>query len=257
MTQMTEIPHSSWFRLRGKIADAVFVAPNIPMGTDWRRGTIADEIAEYVAESVVSTPWADYLALVATVLSMRGLTVNSIFAVLWSLNPRLKSFFEALGLRTMKEWNAEQQIPAYLKGELLPDHSSSMRLTFWHRYSSASRNVAEWIDALPVHDRQTYQQFALPIIDIPNATTLIMVHSQLRQQQQLREREIEGLIPTLTALRAAAHMRYNQLTRLLQAYEDALETVERDGLSLPVSFSYEESIIGDHRTPTMFLDVLR
>jgi hypothetical protein len=61
-----------------------------------------------------------------------------------------------------------------------------------------------------------------------------------QQQQDHRKEETEAVVPQFTALRAAAHFRYNRMRRLWQAYQQALEQVLPDRSNLPFDFSYEE-----------------
>jgi hypothetical protein len=62
----------------------------------------------------------------------------------------------------------------------------------------------------------------------------------LQQQQVHRKAETEAVLPHFSTLRAEAHFRYNRLTRLREAYQQAVAQVLPDHSNLPLAFSYDE-----------------
>jgi hypothetical protein len=61
-----------------------------------------------------------------------------------------------------------------------------------------------------------------------------------QRQQQARKRETDAIVPHFAAMRAQAHLRYNSLVRLRQAYQEAVARIVQNEQSLPVEYSYEE-----------------
>ena len=230
----------SWSDLEGMIAPVILHAPKTggdPRG-DWP--AVHSRIAGYLARHVVGVPWANHLALAAAVLAARQYDVVSIKVVVNTLHVRLKELFQALSLKTMSDFDAEHHIPLYLKGEILPDAQPSLRERFWIHYSTAAKQVWLWLETLPSDEKDQYQAFAFSVI--PHLAVVGLVkHKEMRQQQrQKRKTETDAIVPHFAVLRAQAHLRYNRLVRLRQAYHEALEQCQRDALTFPVEFSYEE-----------------
>ncbi len=240
---------AAWLDLAGKIAPEVLCAPKT--GGDPHGGwtPVPGLVIGYLLRNVVGSPWADHLALVAAVLSAHNRDVQTVRLTVMSLHARFSALFPALGLTAVDEWRNEIHLPLYLEAKVIPEDTLYMRHLFFRRYSSATRHVQGWLEVLPEAERQQYQCFVLPHIP-PFLHDMMSKEREIIQQQQAhRKEETEAVIPQFATLRAEAHFRFNRLSRLHQAYQQAVSQVLLDRSNLPIEFSYEE---GEPPTERLF-----
>ena len=229
-----------WQLLSGKIASEILIAPKTggdPQG-DWRK--VHHRLITYLENSVIGKPWDNHLALITAVLTAQLIDVTSVLSVLSRLNCRWKKLFPALGLQTIQEWNGEVHLPAYLKGELLPQDSQNTRIRFWIDYKAATKRVWRWFRSLETRDQGRYQPFILPVIDPKFVEGLVQRKEVENQQKLIRKQETDAIVSRYVELRAEAHFRYNKTIRLRHAWLSTLERLKREHYSLPFSFSYQE-----------------
>ena len=135
----------AWQRLRGRIADEVFMAPRTG-GDPHNQGhwpEVPHRVVSYLERNVLSTPWANTAVLLAAIMMARRFEVSSVIGKIVILHSRFTSLFACLGLARMEDWDAALHIPMYLSAEILPDDPQSIRQRFWVTYSSASKTMAQ------------------------------------------------------------------------------------------------------------------
>ncbi|MCI0627839.1 MAG: site-specific integrase [Acidobacteria bacterium] len=238
----TEGQLKAWERLRGKIADEVLLAPKTggdPHNQgDWRE--VPSRIVDYLERNVAARPWGNSLALMAAVLMAQRYDLSTVKTSLCLLHVRLSRLFEAFGLKTFRDWDPQQHIPACLKKDVLPEDSLYIRDKFWASYKSATRQMMRWQESLPENNRQVYKAFLLPAVN-PLRVEGLTLRTQIEEhQKQTRKKETDAVVPRFAELRAEAHFRYNRLSRLRRAYQEALRELEGKACDLPLSFSYDE-----------------
>lgn len=230
----------SWFDLTGHIAPEVLQAPKTggdPVG-GWPQ--VHGRVVAYFQNKVIGKPWANHLALIATVLTARRRDVQTVRLTCMVLNARFSSIFSALGLTDMREWKNDVHLPLYLRGEIVPDDSQYMRQLFLTRFRTATRQTQSWLEALPESERRQYQSFLFPEVSQFLHEQLNDWKELIQKQQEHRKAETEAVVPRFAELRAEAHFRYNRMCRLRQAYLQAVAQVLPDHSNLPLDFSYEE-----------------
>jgi hypothetical protein len=232
----------AWKCLRGKIAAEILIAPKTSSDPhnagNWP--AVPLRVVGYLERNIIENPWADTLALLAAIMAARRYEMSSILHKLAVLHTRFKALFQALILEEMVDWDAAQYIPDYLKGELLPSDSQNTRQRFWVDYHSASKLMSQWLANLPTEQQQVYQPFILPSLAQQHVEGLARFAEITARQRQARKAETDAVVPQFATIRAEAHFRYNRITRLHRAYQDAMQTLIRGGPSFPLNFSYEE-----------------
>jgi hypothetical protein len=193
----------------------------------------------YLERNVLSTPWANMMALLAAIMIARRFETSSVLCKIVILHSRFSSLFECLGLARMEDWDPAVHIPMYLGAEILPDDPQSVRQRFWVTYSSASKTMAQWLSAFREQERPAYQQFILPALSRLFVEGLIRRKEITQQQQRARKAETDAVVPRFAAIQAEAHFRQNRVARLRRAYMDALRGLQ-PRTRFPVTFSYEE-----------------
>ena len=247
-----EGPPRPWQRLAGKVAPEVLQAPKTAGDSltpgDWP--DVHGRVVGYLERTIVGTPWADHLALVAAVLTARRCDVATVRYRIQEVHAGFRRLFPALGLTTMADWQAERHLRAYLTAEVLPHDRLGRRHTFWKSYSSATRHLARWLAALPDADRTRYAAFVLPAVRADQVEGLTQTAEVQRQQRQRRRAATDAVVPQFAAIRAEAHRRHNRLRRLRQAVHAALRELEGpEPPAWPMAFSYDEGAAPEHGVP--------
>src|SRR5258708_38434557 len=88
----------SWQDLDGRIAPEVFQAPKTGGDLSGKWTQVHARIVKYFLRSIVGTPWADHLALIAAVLTSRRRDVNNVVYILRYLNPLYAYLFPSLNM---------------------------------------------------------------------------------------------------------------------------------------------------------------
>ena len=222
----------TWGDLAGHIASEVLQAPKTggdPNG-DWP--LVHERIAGYIRRNLLGTPWADHVALIAAVLTARRRDVQTVALVVQALHGRFRALFPALELKTIFDWKPDLHLPGYLKGAIVPGDSQYTRQSFLNKYLSATRQVQNWFDALPLTEQEIYRRFVLPVVNPLAIEGLDKKKEVTRQQQEARKLETAAIVPNFAQLRAEAHFRYNRLARLRQVYQQVLKQVLPDRSNL-------------------------
>jgi hypothetical protein len=231
----------TWKDLEHTIAPEVLCAPRTAGDSTGSWRGVHARITGYVARNVVGKPWANHLTLIAAVFAAQRRDVSTVEGIVRMLHTRFSSLFPLFELDDVRQWNIDQHLVPYVRGEVLPHEPTATRVAFFKRYMSATNLVTAWLDFLPIREQEVYQPFLLPTVNPFLAELLYNVEEAVRQQQQdHRKEETEAVVPQFTALRAEAHFRYNRMTRLWQAYQQAASQVLPDHSNLPLEFSYEE-----------------
>lgn len=231
----------TWNDLESTIAPEVLYAPRTGGDStgEWRG--VHARVIGYVVRNVVGKPWANHVTLIAAVFAAQRRDVSTVEGIMRMLHARFSSLFPLFELDDVCQWNVDQHLAPYVRGEVLPQDPPATRVAFFKRYMSATNLVAAWLDFLPAREQEVYQSFLLPTVNPFLAEMLYKVEEGVKQQQQdHRKEETEAVVPQFTALRAEAHFRYNRIARLWQAYQQATSQMLADHSHLPLEFSYEE-----------------
>jgi len=241
---------ATWGDLDGMFDPAVLAAPKTSgdplVGVEYP--AVGRRPAGYLRKWVVGSLWADHLALIAAVLTAERCDASTVYNVVTMLHRRLTDLFRALGLTDLTEWEPEDVLRRYLRGELVPGDSPATRLNFMLDYCRAARATRRWLEGLPSAERERYRRFVLPPID-PDTLADVMPSGEVaREQQRNRKDETDAVVPHFVTIRALAHRRFNRLVRLRQQFLEAVRRVEA-GAALPLEFAYKEGESDPQGTP--------
>lgn len=230
----------SWESLKSSIAPEIFQAPKT--GGDPAGGwpVVHERLLRYFLRNVTGTPWVNHLALILAVLSARRQDVQTVRVTMMNFHVRFSDIFSATNLQTMEEWKPDRHLPLYVRGEIIPQDSQYTRQLFLTRYSSATRHVQNWLDALPEEQRRIYQQYVLPLPSQFLYEQLSKWKEVKQHQEDHRKAETAAVVPYFSGLRAEAHFRFNRVLRLRLASRQAPSQILPDHPNLPLEFSYDE-----------------
>lgn len=228
-------------QLRGKISPELLIAPKTSADSINQYPSVNQRIIRFLESNVIGKPWADHLALIALVSVAKSKDVSTIINNLTSLNCRLQTLFTELKLSQIEDWNAQQYIPLYLKGELAKQDNQSTRKIFWSNYITSLRQTHQWLNKLSKTEQQIYRQFVFPMVKPEIAEGLLNSQEILERQQKKRKQATEAILPQFPAIRSEAHLRYNKMHRLYKKWLEVLELALSGNYTLPLSWSYEEN----------------
>jgi hypothetical protein len=143
-------------------------------------------------------------------------------------------------LHAFAEWNRNVHIPAYLKREIGKSDGEGVRQRFWPYYNAASRQMKRRSESLPACEQPRYAAFLLPIADRWLVEDLLRNTQLQRQAEAVRKADTDALLPYLMDIRATAHLRYNLLARVRQAYRAAVAHIQRIRADLLYTFAVDE-----------------
>jgi hypothetical protein len=231
-----------WQRLRGRISDVVFDARYLcgDRGGNKNAPGVHERTVRYLEANVLGRPWADHLALLALIVSVHRNDVTSVNNMITCINVRFSILFSALGLTAMSEWKTEHHLGAYLTGELTTTDSMRMKLDFYHKLLSANKHTKKWLLKFSPTERERFKKYSLPPINPLHFDGLTNWGEVRRRQHKNRKSETDAVVPHLPDIRSEAHLRFNRMARLRQAYLSALAEIQEHGHPLPFEFSYEE-----------------
>jgi len=199
------------------------------------------KVTRYLAHAVLAYPWSVHLALAAAVISAKRLDPTTIRSYLVAVNAKMRALFNALGIETMDQWHPAEAIPAYLREELLPQDNTRTRSNFWSNYSTFQKHMRHWMAGLTEEERERYRPYLLPVVEPWAVEGLSKVYSSYEESKVARKQATDAVVPYFADLRAEAHRRFNRISRLRQAYRQALTEAQRRGPdAFPLTFSLDE-----------------
>lgn len=238
----TKTANSAWQRLEGKIPADVYKALGLrtSKGGKIAAPEVNDRIVFYFESNVIGQPWADQLALLTAVMVLRRSDVATVVTALQVLNARFKAIFSSLGITSFAEWDVDNLLPIYLQGGFAPNDSNESRYIFQCNYTRSAKVVKKWIDSLPADLKPLYEKYSMPQPNPLLIEGIINSVEIVNRQRRTRKEETDALVPKFPLIRFEAHIRHNKICRLRDAFKDLVRKIEEEGMSLPVSFSYEE-----------------
>ncbi|MBM7633990.1 tyrosine-type recombinase/integrase [Geomicrobium sediminis] len=199
-----------------------------------------EEYLKYYINKVVDKPWNNHMFLAIIVYFEKNTDVRTIYKVLADINPRLCNLFKYFHLTKMKELNIETHMYQYFKGSFFKEHSDNMRSRFLSSYRSCSYATKKWVSTKIPEEQQYYFEqflFQMPSYDSRDFT---FTKSAKEQARNTRKSETDAIVPLLPQIRAEGHFRWNQITRLRDAYLKACEQAKTLNEILPLDYYYDE-----------------
>ncbi len=229
-------------RLKGKISLEILIAPKIGSKPKIKGEFFEahEMIINCFGNYAAGKPWSDSLALAAFIMVSRQYDVYSIHTVVSCLHAGFTKLFPALKLKTMDEWNPDIHLPIYLRGEVLPDTSKTLRASFSGHYNRAATIQIEWFQTLSKDDQKCYERFLMPRPNPLHYKGIVSWKEIMDEQRQSRKDETNAIVPYYPQIRSEAYLRYNKIGRIHQAYLEAIQKVKSGEYDLPFSFSYDE-----------------
>ncbi|MBG9455338.1 integrase [Lysinibacillus sphaericus] len=184
--------------------------------------------------------WFPQLLLITLIETDRKKDIGTIRVQIATLNNRFSDIFNEFKITSWSNFNVNTHMYMYLKGEIYPDHTNNQRRRLLVYYNTCLYNTKKWVNTTLLLDKQTdYNQFLLPSIEF-DSRDFSFTKLAMEQAQNTRKDETDAIVPHLSAIRAEANLRWNQMKRLRDAFHQQIRVIETDSISLPIEFSYAE-----------------
>src|SRR6266849_8335471 len=93
--------------------------------------------------------------------------------------------------------------------------------------------MRHWMAGLTEEERERYRPYLLPVVEPWAVEGLSKVYSSYEESKVARKQATDAVVPYFADLRAEAHRRFNRISRLRQAYRQALTEALRRARCLP------------------------
>ncbi|MCY9698127.1 hypothetical protein [Paenibacillus alginolyticus] len=234
-----EIQDKPWGSLLyGKIPEDLLLLSD-PNG-DYYWEKVEEKNIKYFVRQCIGHPWANHFALALMCLSDRNLTPQSIMNITSVLNARFRDLFTEFKLSAMEEF-MPSHVEQYVTGQILTNHSDRQRQSILTGYNTFMFNLKKWLGTKFSDEKQA----ALSVYILPNlpydnrdfsARTKAITNAKTK-----RKEDTSAVTPLLPEIRAEGHLRWNQVSRLREAFRKAIADVREQRLPLPMEFHYDES----------------
>jgi len=215
-----------------------------------------DKIFSYFMKQIIHQPWKNHFALGILCLTDRQLTTASIYNITSTLNKRFSEIFHHYDLEHMDQLNSEH-FEGYLTKQILPEHSDRQRQSVLTSYNTFSYNLTKWHGIKFDKDTQELLQPYL-LIKLPfDNRDFSARNNAISDAKTKRKEETSAITPLLPEIRAEAHMRFNQVDRLRQAFNTVLTSSLANNQDFPIAFHYDESEFVNERWHFYIHDVRR
>lgn len=236
---LEEIQEKTWGSLLyGKIPEDLLLL--IDPNGDYYWEKVEEKNIKYFIRQCVGNPWANHFGLALMCLSDRNLTPQSIMNITSVLNARFRDLFSHFKLSAMEEF-LPSHVEQYLTGQILPDHSDRQRQSILTGYNTFMFNLKKWLGTKFSDDKQAaLSVYMLPDIPYDNrdfsARTKAITNAKTK-----RKEDTSAVTPLLPEIRAEGHLRWNQVSRLREAFRKAVADAREQRVPLPIEFYYDES----------------
>jgi hypothetical protein len=231
-------PSTTWYsQLLGKVDEQILHLQDT-------RGTfLLDKLDErnlkFFTRQIQDKPWANHFMLVVLVQANQNKDYRTIDNIL-KLNSRFVDLFHAFSLSTMPAFNVEDHMYSYLKGNVYPDHSNSMKSEFNRHYRTAAYQTKKWFENnLTEQQKTNFRPYLLPM-PLFDSRDFSFTKLVLDQARDTRKNETDAIVPYLPQIRSEGHFRLNQIIRLRTAFLKAVEQAKKQADALPLKFQYNE-----------------
>jgi len=223
--------------LENKIATEILELRNQENESYWDK--VEDKNLRYFVRNCIGHPWVNHFALALLCLSDRQLTPTSIMSVTTVLNARFRDLFTHFNLKSMEEF-FPIHIEQYVNGQVLSEHSDRQRQSLLSFYGTFAFNLKKWIGTKFSSEQQTrLLKYTFQSLPFDNRDFSVREKS-ISSAKTKRKEDTSAVTPILPEIRAEGHLRWNQVSRLRNAFRNAIKTALSEKAELPIEFNYDE-----------------
>lgn len=194
----------------------------------------------YFVSNCIDKPWNNHLLLTMLVQTDRNLDPGTVYHRVRAIHPRMEDLFSTYSLHNMSEFDVEVHVYEYLRGAVHPEHSNNTRTTSLKAFQAVAYTTKKWLVQKFCEEQQTYFEqflFSIPSFD---SRDFAFRRLAIEQAQNTRKDETDAILPYLPDIRSAARLRWSQVKRLREAFQQAIREAQKRPNHLPVEFNYDE-----------------
>ncbi|MGN4128157.1 hypothetical protein ACMGD3_24590 [Lysinibacillus sphaericus] len=165
---------------------------------------------------------------------------QTIFNKIRTLNTRFKDIFRECNITSFSDFEPNILLYKYLQGNICVNSTNHMKMELATHYKSSEYHINNWINNnLSSGEQEYYQKFLLPPFSC-DSRDFSFTKLAKQEAQNTRKNETDAIVPHLSTIRAEANLRWNQMKRLRDAFQQQIRIIVADSISLPFEFSYAE-----------------
>ncbi|MBQ0140252.1 MAG: site-specific integrase [Kurthia sp.] len=199
-----------------------------------------ERVLKYLHNSCLTFEWKNQLLLIALIDVANNSDHSYVLKKLSIFHSRFKDIFRECNITSFSDFEPDVHLYKYLQANISVDSTNNMKKEILSHYRSSEYHIKKWINNnLPSDEQEYYQKFLLPPLSF-DSRDFSFTKLALEQAQNTRKDETDAIVPHLSTIRAEANLRWNQMKRLRDAFQQQIRIVEADSISLPIEFSYAE-----------------
>lgn len=199
-----------------------------------------ERLLKYLYNNCLTCDWKNQLLFIAFIYVSRNNDQRSIANTLNILHPRLKDIFGECNITSFSDFEPDVHLYKYLQGNICVNSTNNQKSKLLNNYKSSEYHTNKWIiNNLTSGEQEYYQKFLLPPFTY-DSRDFSFTKLALEEAQNNRKDETDAILPHLSKIRVEANLRWNQMKRLRDAFQQQIRIVEADSISLPIEFSYAE-----------------
>lgn len=199
-----------------------------------------ERLLKYLYKNCLKFDWKNQLLLIALMETAKNHDLLTILVRMKTLHPRFKDIFGESNITSFSDFEPDVHLNKYLQGNICVNSSNDKKSRLLSTYISSEYHTKKWINNKFASDEQEYlKKFLLPPFS-SDSRDFSFTKLALEQAQNTRKDETDAIVPHLSKIRAEANLRWNQMKRLRDAFQQQIRNIEANSISLPIEFSYEE-----------------
>lgn len=240
MTETTQLkPKTEWYdKMLGQMDTRLMCLQN--NRGEFLIDKLDERLLKYLYNSCLTFNWKNQLLLLALTEKGRNNDFQSISNKVSTLHTRFKDIFRGCNITSFSDFEPDVHLYKYLQGNICANSSNNMKSELLKHYKSSENNTKKWINNnFSSGEQQYFQKFLLPALSI-DSRDFSFTKLAKEEAQNTRKDETDAIVPYLSTIRAEANLRWNQMKRLRDAFQQQIRMVEADSIALPIEFSYTE-----------------
>lgn len=240
MIETTQLkPKTEWYdKMLGQMDTRLMCLQN--KRSEFLIDKLDERVLKYLHNSCLTFEWKNQLLLIVLIDVANNIDHGTILKKLTVFHPRFKDLFRECNITSFSDFEPDVHLYKYLQGNICADSSNNMKMALLKEYKSSEYSTEKWINNnLTSGEREYFQKFLLPPLSF-DTRNFSFNKLALEQAQNTRKDETDAIVPHLSTIRAEANLRWNQMKRLRDAFQQQIRNIEANSMSLPIEFSYEE-----------------
>lgn len=240
MTETTQLrPETVWYdKMFGQMDTRLMCLQN--NRGEFLIDKLDERLLKYLYNNCLKFDWKNQLLFIALIEVSRNNDYRTIANTFNSLHLRFKDIFRECNITSFSDFEPDVHLNKYLQGNICGDSSNNKKSNLLSVYKSSEYHTKKWIsNNLTSGEQEYYQKFSLPPFS-SDSRDFSFTKLALDQAQNTRKDETDAIVPHLSKIRAEANLRWNQMKRLRDAFQQQIRIIESDSMLLPIEFSYAE-----------------